>query len=166
MQPTRSDRGWFINPINPKNQWWLALVAALPALLVVVLIFLDQQITAVIVNRKEHKLKVNYLLSNLQMIEITKKTSCNIMKCDNIYLFVLFLSERTWVSPRPACDSSSDFSLFYFGTSLVCSCHSPCSDSRHQPQKGVRSHCSWGKARLPGDKVGDQIIVPHYMYNI
>lgn len=34
------------------------LAAALPALLVTILIFMDQQITAVIVNRKEHKLKV------------------------------------------------------------------------------------------------------------
>lgn len=34
------------------------LAAALPALLVTILVFMDQQITAVIVNRKEHKLKV------------------------------------------------------------------------------------------------------------
>lgn len=34
------------------------LASALPALLVTILIFMDQQITAVIVNRKEHKLKV------------------------------------------------------------------------------------------------------------
>lgn len=37
------------------------LAAALPALLVTILIFMDQQITAVIVNRKEHKLKVDAL---------------------------------------------------------------------------------------------------------
>lgn len=35
------------------------LVAALPALLCTILIFMDQQITAVIINRKEHKLKVS-----------------------------------------------------------------------------------------------------------
>jgi len=35
---------------------WLA--ALLPALLATILIFMDQQITAVIVNRKENKLKV------------------------------------------------------------------------------------------------------------
>lgn len=34
------------------------MASALPALLVTILIFMDQQITAVIVNRKEHKLKV------------------------------------------------------------------------------------------------------------
>lgn len=37
------------------------LAAAIPALLVTILIFMDQQITAVIVNRKEHKLKVGML---------------------------------------------------------------------------------------------------------
>lgn len=57
FEPTRSDRGWLINPISDKNPWWLAIAAAVPALLSVILIFLDQQITAVIVNRKENKLK-------------------------------------------------------------------------------------------------------------
>ncbi|XP_045168202.1 electrogenic sodium bicarbonate cotransporter 1-like isoform X6 [Mercenaria mercenaria] len=56
FEPTRSDRGWLINPISDKNPWWLAIAAAVPALLSVILIFLDQQITAVIVNRKENKL--------------------------------------------------------------------------------------------------------------
>ncbi|XP_055016293.1 electroneutral sodium bicarbonate exchanger 1 [Boleophthalmus pectinirostris] len=55
FQPTRDDRGWFINPIGP-NPWWTALAAAIPALLCTILIFMDQQITAVIINRKEHKL--------------------------------------------------------------------------------------------------------------
>lgn len=40
-----------------ENPWWTLLVAALPALLCTILIFMDQQITAVIINRKEHKLK-------------------------------------------------------------------------------------------------------------
>uniref|UniRef100_A0A3B4H4V2 Anion exchange protein n=1 Tax=Pundamilia nyererei TaxID=303518 RepID=A0A3B4H4V2_9CICH len=55
FQPTRDDRGWFINPIG-RNPWWTALVASIPALLCTILIFMDQQITGVIVNRKEHKL--------------------------------------------------------------------------------------------------------------
>uniref|UniRef100_A0A3Q2PZL9 Anion exchange protein n=1 Tax=Fundulus heteroclitus TaxID=8078 RepID=A0A3Q2PZL9_FUNHE len=55
FQPTRDDRGWLINPIGP-NPWWTALVASIPALLCTILIFMDQQITAVIINRKEHKL--------------------------------------------------------------------------------------------------------------
>ncbi|XP_061147971.1 electroneutral sodium bicarbonate exchanger 1 isoform X4 [Syngnathus typhle] len=54
-QPTRDDRGWLINPIG-SNPWWTPLVASIPALLCTILIFMDQQITAVIINRKEHKL--------------------------------------------------------------------------------------------------------------
>lgn len=57
LQPTRDDRGWLINPIGP-NPWWTVLAALIPALLCTILIFMDQQITAVIVNRKEHRLKV------------------------------------------------------------------------------------------------------------
>ncbi|XP_049653606.1 electroneutral sodium bicarbonate exchanger 1-like [Accipiter gentilis] len=56
FKPTRGDRGWFINPIGP-NPWWTVLAALVPALLCTILIFMDQQISAVIVNRKEHKLK-------------------------------------------------------------------------------------------------------------
>ena len=44
------------------SHWWLALLAFVPALLATILIFLDQQITAVIVNRKEHKLKVTKII--------------------------------------------------------------------------------------------------------
>ncbi|KAM9368113.1 electroneutral sodium bicarbonate exchanger 1 [Phaethornis superciliosus] len=56
FKPTRDDRGWLINPIGP-NPWWTVLAALIPALLCTILIFMDQQITAVIVNRNEHKLK-------------------------------------------------------------------------------------------------------------
>uniref|UniRef100_A0A8D3D912 Anion exchange protein n=1 Tax=Scophthalmus maximus TaxID=52904 RepID=A0A8D3D912_SCOMX len=56
FKPTNPHRGWFIPPFGG-NPWWVYLAAALPALLVTILIFMDQQITAVIVNRKEHKLK-------------------------------------------------------------------------------------------------------------
>lgn len=56
-QPTSPHRGWFVKPFGG-NPWWVYLASALPALLVTILLFMDQQITAVIVNRKEHKLKV------------------------------------------------------------------------------------------------------------
>ncbi|XP_053266537.1 sodium bicarbonate cotransporter 3 isoform X4 [Podarcis raffonei] len=56
FEPTRSDRGWLIDPLGP-NPWWTLVIAAVPALLCTILIFMDQQITAVIINRKEHKLK-------------------------------------------------------------------------------------------------------------
>ncbi|XP_060136184.1 sodium-driven chloride bicarbonate exchanger isoform X3 [Zootoca vivipara] len=56
FKPTRDDRGWFISPLGT-NPWWTVLAALIPALLCTILIFMDQQITAVIINRKEHKLK-------------------------------------------------------------------------------------------------------------
>ncbi|XP_034455351.1 sodium bicarbonate cotransporter 3-like isoform X9 [Hippoglossus hippoglossus] len=56
FEPTSKNRGWLMDPLGD-NPWWTLLVAALPALLCTILIFMDQQITAVIINRKEHKLK-------------------------------------------------------------------------------------------------------------
>ncbi|CAI5667792.1 electrogenic sodium bicarbonate cotransporter 4 [Oreochromis niloticus] len=56
FKPTRSDRGWLVMPFG-KNPWWWYLASFVPALLVTILIFMDQQISAVIVNRKENKLK-------------------------------------------------------------------------------------------------------------
>ncbi|XP_062265102.1 sodium bicarbonate cotransporter 3-like isoform X5 [Platichthys flesus] len=56
FEPTSKNRGWLMDPLGT-NPWWTLLVAALPALLCTILIFMDQQITAVIINRKEHKLK-------------------------------------------------------------------------------------------------------------
>ncbi|XP_076391841.1 na[+]-driven anion exchanger 1 isoform X8 [Megachile rotundata] len=56
FKPTLNGRGWMIWPFQ-NNPWWSAIVACLPALLGTILIFMDQQITAVIVNRKENKLK-------------------------------------------------------------------------------------------------------------
>nr|XP_049691790.1 sodium bicarbonate cotransporter 3 isoform X2 [Helicoverpa armigera] len=56
FKPTLPSRNWVITPFSG-NPLWSALVAILPALLGTILIFMDQQITAVIVNRKENKLK-------------------------------------------------------------------------------------------------------------
>ncbi|XP_067084448.1 electrogenic sodium bicarbonate cotransporter 4 [Osmerus mordax] len=56
FKPTRPDRGWIVLPFG-KNPWWVYLASAVPALLVTILIFMDQQISAVIVNRKDNKLK-------------------------------------------------------------------------------------------------------------
>uniref|UniRef100_A0A8C9TYN4 Anion exchange protein n=1 Tax=Scleropages formosus TaxID=113540 RepID=A0A8C9TYN4_SCLFO len=56
FKPTRSGRGWIVKPFG-KNPWWMYLASFVPALLVTILIFMDQQISAVIVNRKENKLK-------------------------------------------------------------------------------------------------------------
>ncbi|KAE9549910.1 hypothetical protein FO519_006875 [Halicephalobus sp. NKZ332] len=56
FRPTWEGRGWFVPPFNG-NPIWTAPLAAIPALLACILIFMDQQITTVIVNRKENKLK-------------------------------------------------------------------------------------------------------------
>ncbi|XP_044008715.1 sodium bicarbonate cotransporter 3 isoform X2 [Aphidius gifuensis] len=56
FKPTLEGRGWIIWPFN-ENPWWSCIIAFFPALLGTILIFMDQQITAVIVNRKENKFK-------------------------------------------------------------------------------------------------------------
>jgi len=56
VKPSRDDRGWLVNPLDCTH-WWLIPLALVPAILATILVFLDQQITAVIVNRKDHKLK-------------------------------------------------------------------------------------------------------------
>ncbi|CAF1042986.1 unnamed protein product [Adineta steineri] len=57
FKPTRpNDRGWII-PFFGENPLWTIPVAIIPALIATILIFMDQQITAVIINRKEFKLK-------------------------------------------------------------------------------------------------------------
>jgi len=51
-------RGWIVFPFGA-NPWWICLASVVPAILVTILIFMDQQITAVILNRKEYKLQVS-----------------------------------------------------------------------------------------------------------
>jgi hypothetical protein len=61
FKPTRPhDRGWLI-PFFGKNPLWTIPLAIIPALIATILIFMDQQITSVIINRKEFKLKVKIL---------------------------------------------------------------------------------------------------------
>ncbi|XP_065774764.1 anion exchange protein 4 isoform X3 [Muntiacus reevesi] len=54
--PTLPGRGWLVSPFGA-NPWWLSVAAALPALLLSILIFMDQQITGVILNRAEYRLR-------------------------------------------------------------------------------------------------------------
>nr|CAD7569370.1 unnamed protein product [Timema californicum] len=74
FKPTLSTRGWVVEPFA-RNPYWTAIVAVVPALLGTILIFMDQQITAVIINRKEFKLKKGcgyhldlFVLANLIII--------------------------------------------------------------------------------------------------
>ncbi|XP_073827641.1 na[+]-driven anion exchanger 1 isoform X9 [Musca autumnalis] len=57
LKPTLPTRDWIIPPFSEKNPTWSIFAAVFPALLGTILIFMDQQITAVIVNRKENKLR-------------------------------------------------------------------------------------------------------------
>ncbi|XP_054840901.1 anion exchange protein 4 [Eublepharis macularius] len=56
FKPTNPTRGWVVPPFGA-NPWWICLASSVPAVLVIILIFMDQQITAVILNRKEYKLQ-------------------------------------------------------------------------------------------------------------
>uniref|UniRef100_A0A452EU09 Anion exchange protein n=1 Tax=Capra hircus TaxID=9925 RepID=A0A452EU09_CAPHI len=56
FKPTLPGRGWLVSPFGA-NPWWLSVAAALPALLLTILIFMDQQITGVILNRAEYRLR-------------------------------------------------------------------------------------------------------------
>ncbi|KAL8182974.1 UNVERIFIED_CONTAM: Anion exchange protein 3 [Gekko kuhli] len=51
-------RGWFIHPLGSKQSFpiWMMLASAIPALLVFILIFMETQITTLIVSKKERKL--------------------------------------------------------------------------------------------------------------
>lgn len=67
------------------NPWWTLLIAAVPALLCTILIFMDQQITAVIINRKEHKLKVKVIFTKLEccvsQVYFKLDSLCKFVKC-------------------------------------------------------------------------------------
>uniref|UniRef100_A0A8C6XU68 Anion exchange protein n=1 Tax=Naja naja TaxID=35670 RepID=A0A8C6XU68_NAJNA len=49
-------RGWFIHPLGNKFPIWMMFASALPALLVFILIFLETQITTLIVSKPERKM--------------------------------------------------------------------------------------------------------------
>ncbi|NXJ81133.1 S4A4 protein, partial [Trogon melanurus] len=56
LKPTNPARGWIVFPFGA-NPWWVCPASAVPAVLATILIFMDQQITAVILNRREYKLQ-------------------------------------------------------------------------------------------------------------
>ncbi|KRY66440.1 Electrogenic sodium bicarbonate cotransporter 1 [Trichinella pseudospiralis] len=53
------ERSWYVDWTNVQH-WWIGLICFLPAILLTILLVMDQQITAVIINRKENKLKKGY----------------------------------------------------------------------------------------------------------
>ena len=73
-QPTSLQRtSWLVNPLDIR--WYWIFAALLPALLATILIFMDQQITAVIVNRKENKLIVSDSADDL--LQFYYRAACN-----------------------------------------------------------------------------------------
>ncbi|XP_074039616.1 electroneutral sodium bicarbonate exchanger 1 isoform X2 [Leptinotarsa decemlineata] len=56
FKPTLPNRGWIVPPFK-NNPYWCIPLAIVPALLGTIVIFMDQQISIVIVNRKEFKLR-------------------------------------------------------------------------------------------------------------
>ncbi|CAG5134592.1 unnamed protein product, partial [Candidula unifasciata] len=59
LTPTSRKRGWFINPMGIEKTipLWLTFAAALPGFLIFILLFMETQITEMILNKKERKLK-------------------------------------------------------------------------------------------------------------
>ncbi|KRY51686.1 Electrogenic sodium bicarbonate cotransporter 1 [Trichinella britovi] len=53
------ERSWYVDWTNVQH-WWIGLICFVPAILLTILLVMDQQITAVIINRKENKLKKGY----------------------------------------------------------------------------------------------------------
>jgi hypothetical protein len=72
IEPTYS-RTWLVSVVPVKNDFYTIPLAIVPAFLATILVFMDQQVTAVIANRKELKLKV--IVDELEF---------------NFYLFKLF----------------------------------------------------------------------------
>jgi len=54
--PTLAGRSWLLNPFHPDLPRWVWFAAAVPALLAAILVYLDQNITARLINSPDHKL--------------------------------------------------------------------------------------------------------------
>ena len=86
------DREWLVDVTNIDNHK-VALVsvliclkcfvkvAAFPAIFYTILIVMDQQITAVIVNRKDNKLRVGQLYSSLFSLVLRRKAAVTTWIC-------------------------------------------------------------------------------------
>ncbi|KRX22096.1 Sodium-driven chloride bicarbonate exchanger [Trichinella nelsoni] len=57
FSPTLESRSWIVHPLPDPSTWWIIPLGIAPAVLLCILLFMDHQITVVIVNRKENKLK-------------------------------------------------------------------------------------------------------------
>ena len=101
LKPTRpNDRTWLV-PFFGKNPIWSIPLAIVPALIATILIFMDQQITAVIINRKEFKLKVN------EKKIVTESLS---------FIFL----EKTWLSSGFTCSRHFNLNSIITWSTMVC----------------------------------------------
>ncbi|KYM83499.1 Anion exchange protein 2 [Atta colombica] len=59
LSPTMPNRNWFVSPIGYEKPipLWMALACAVPALLVYILVFMETQISELIIDKKERKLR-------------------------------------------------------------------------------------------------------------
>ncbi|KAG5337665.1 B3A2 protein, partial [Acromyrmex charruanus] len=59
LSPTMPDRNWFVSPIGYEKPipLWMALACVVPALLVYILVFMETQISELIIDKKERKLR-------------------------------------------------------------------------------------------------------------
>lgn len=126
----------------------------LPAALATILLFLDQQITAVIVNRKENKLKVWALVKVLATVVCGAMTArfyeSRFIKFSNFEIFVVcLLTERMRLPFRFVCFGNSDGSDGSLGTAVACGRHCHLHQPRQFIETRIRDGRTWWKARLP-----------------
>ncbi|XP_032665183.1 band 3 anion transport protein isoform X2 [Odontomachus brunneus] len=59
LTPTEPDRSWFVSPAGMEKPipFWMALACVVPALLVYILVFMETQISELIIDKKERKLR-------------------------------------------------------------------------------------------------------------
>ena len=55
-------QSFLLKPLGNNLPLWAPIAAIIPALLATSLLFMDQQITALVVNRKDNKLKVTFVI--------------------------------------------------------------------------------------------------------
>ncbi|XP_032454773.1 anion exchange protein 2 isoform X7 [Nasonia vitripennis] len=57
LSPTLPGRSWLVSPTNGDVPLWMALACCVPALLVYILVFMETQISELIIDKKERKLR-------------------------------------------------------------------------------------------------------------
>lgn len=163
-QPTRADRGWLVMPFG-KNPWWWYLASAVPALLVTILIFMDQQISAVIVNRKENKLKVRLWPNRKQKAHITKEIIINLRWFSIYFIMITFqvpylsnichfnIAEKLWLPLGSVLGGGANGCVLLHGLALVCGSYRHLHCTHRLLKDGARVQRSRGTAAVPRSEV-------------